>query len=200
MQENRPQSSPLHCMFLLKEKAMDCMFTTRSRPAAKLQRGKERPNDWTREEELHAKPLDAKTRSREERVSLSYLQFIHQTPRSPTRPPSAKSLNTTPTSSATQDIQPATMQSLRSLHAPRAFARAFSTTTPRALARMQLIGRLADQPELAPTSTGREISRFAIGVSTGPKDVDGNRSTSWFNIGSFVEGPQRDLLLSLPKG
>ena len=92
------------------------------------------------------------------------------------------------------------MQSLRTLHAPRAFSRAFSTTTPRALARMQLIGRLADQPELAPTSTGREISRFAIGVSTGPKDVDGNRSTSWFNIGSFIEGPQRDLLLSLPKG
>ena len=179
---------------------MDCMFTTRSRPAMKLQRGKERHNDWTRGEELHAKPIDAKTSSREERVSLSYLQFIHQTPRSPTRPPSAKPLYPTPTTSATQDIQTATMQSLRSLHAPRAFARAFSTTTPRALARMQLIGRLADQPELAPTSTGREISRFAIGVSTGPKDVDGNRSTSWFNIGSFVEGPQRDLLLSLPKG
>jgi hypothetical protein len=65
---------------------------------------------------------------------------------------------------------------------------------------MQLIGRLADQPELVPTSTGREISRFALGVSTGKQDEEGNRPVSWFNIGSFVEGPQREYLLSLPKG
>ena len=92
------------------------------------------------------------------------------------------------------------MQSLRSFPRALSATRAFSTTTPRSLARMQLIGRLADQPELVPTSTGREISRFALGVSTGPKDETGNRPTSWFNIGSFVEGPQRELLLSLPKG
>ncbi|KAK5167361.1 ssDNA-binding protein, mitochondrial [Saxophila tyrrhenica] len=94
------------------------------------------------------------------------------------------------------------MQALRSL--PRAAAlsaRAFSTTTPRALAKMQIIGRLADQPECLPSSTGREVSKFALGVNTGPRDEHGNRATSWFNVASFMEdGPQRDLLLSLPKG
>ncbi|KAF1346443.1 ssDNA binding protein [Delphinella strobiligena] len=78
--------------------------------------------------------------------------------------------------------------------------RAFSTTRANALARMQLIGRLADQPELTPTSTGREMVRYAIGVSTGAKDEQGNRATSWFRVASFSEGPGRDLLLSLPKG
>jgi len=80
-------------------------------------------------------------------------------------------------------------------------ARAFSTTTPNALARMQLIGRLADTPEATPTSTGREMIRYALGVSAGPKDENtGQRGTSWFRVASFVEGPQKDLLTSLPKG
>jgi len=65
---------------------------------------------------------------------------------------------------------------------------------------MQLIGRLADTPELTPTSTGRELIKYSLGVSGGPRDEQGNRATSWFRIASFVEGPQRDLLLSLPKG
>lgn len=78
--------------------------------------------------------------------------------------------------------------------------RAFSTTAPRPLAKMQLIGRLADTPEMTPTSTGREIVKYALGVSTGARDAEGRRATSWFNVASFVEGPQRDLLLSLPKG
>lgn len=91
------------------------------------------------------------------------------------------------------------MQSLR-FQLPRAATRAFSTTTPRSLARMQLIGRLADQPELYPTSTGKEIVRYALGVSQGPRDETGNRPVSWFRVASFAEGPQRELLLSLPKG
>lgn len=91
------------------------------------------------------------------------------------------------------------MQSLRT-HLPRFTARSFSTTSARPLAKMQIIGRLADQPELTPTSTGREISRFALGVSSGPKDENGNRGVSWFRVASFIEGPQRDFLLSLPKG
>ncbi|KAF2720536.1 nucleic acid-binding protein [Polychaeton citri CBS 116435] len=78
--------------------------------------------------------------------------------------------------------------------------RAFSTTTPRALAKMTVVGRLADTPELQATSTGRDIIRYAIGVSTGPKDENGNRQTSWFRLASFAEGGQRDYLLSLPKG
>ncbi|KAK4539798.1 hypothetical protein LTR36_010332 [Oleoguttula mirabilis] len=94
------------------------------------------------------------------------------------------------------------MQSFRSLPraAASASARAFSTTVPRPLAKMELIGRLADTPELMPTSTGREIIRYAIGVSGGPKDENGNRAVSWFRIASFSEGPQRELLLSLSKG
>lgn len=79
-------------------------------------------------------------------------------------------------------------------------SRAFSTTRPSQLARMQLIGRLADQPESISTSTGRDMVRYALGVSTGAKDESGNRSTSWFRIASFAEGPGKDLLLSLPKG
>lgn len=84
--------------------------------------------------------------------------------------------------------------------APSVAQRTFSTTRANQLAKMQLIGRLADQPELQPTSTGREISKFALGVSSGPRDENGNRGVSWFRVATFVEGPQRDLLLSLPKG
>lgn len=83
---------------------------------------------------------------------------------------------------------------------PGASARAFSTTTPRALAKMQLIGRLADTPSVNPTSTGRDVIKYAIGVSTGSKDENGNRGVSWFRVASFSEGAQKDLLLSLPKG
>lgn len=83
---------------------------------------------------------------------------------------------------------------------PRAGARAFSTTTPRSLAKMQLIGRLADTPAVNPTSTGRDVIRYAVGVSTGSRDENGNRGVSWFKVASFSEGPQKDLLLSLPKG
>ncbi|GAB7362367.1 hypothetical protein MBLNU230_g2692t2 [Neophaeotheca triangularis] len=77
---------------------------------------------------------------------------------------------------------------------------AFSTTRANALAKMQIIGRLADTPEATPTSTGRELVRYALGVSTGPRDEQGNRATSWFKVASFQEGPQREVLLSLPKG
>ncbi|TKA70238.1 hypothetical protein B0A55_06878 [Friedmanniomyces simplex] len=93
------------------------------------------------------------------------------------------------------------MHSLRQLsRAAGPSLRAFSTTPPRPLSKMQLIGRLADTPELTPTSTGRDVIRYALGVSSGPRGEDGNRAVSWFRVASFVEGPQRELLLSLPKG
>lgn len=124
------------------------------------------------------------------------------TPRPKKRPPSRKALQRTPTTSATQDLNTDKMQSLRTLRSLPRFtsARAFSTTSPRNLAKMQLIGRLADAPEMTPTASGREITRFALGVSTGPKDENGNRGVSWFNVASFIEGPQRDFLLGLQKG
>ncbi|EME42865.1 hypothetical protein DOTSEDRAFT_72339 [Dothistroma septosporum NZE10] len=90
------------------------------------------------------------------------------------------------------------MQSLR-FQMPRA-ARAFSTTPARPLARMQLIGRLAETPEVFATSNGKEIVRYALGVPQGPRDAEGNRAVSWFRVASFQEGPQRELLCSLPKG
>ncbi|KAF4121249.1 single-stranded DNA-binding protein [Geosmithia morbida] len=76
-------------------------------------------------------------------------------------------------------------------------ARSFSTTSPRSIAKISIIGHLADTPELHQTSTGREVVRYAVASNSGPKD---NRQTSWFRVGSFVEGPRRDFMLSLPKG
>lgn len=99
----------------------------------------------------------------------------------------------------TQTTAPATnMFSIR--RTLPASVRAFSTTTPRPLARMQIIGRLADQPELTPTSTGREITKFAVGVSSGPRDEQGNRAVSWYRVASFAEGPGREVLLGMEKG
>ena len=95
------------------------------------------------------------------------------------------------------------MQSLRQsvASAPRFVAgRSFSTTPSRSLARMHLIGRLAATPEETPTATGRNIIKYTLGVSQGPKDESGNRGVSWFRVATFVDGPQKDVLLSLPKG
>lgn len=75
--------------------------------------------------------------------------------------------------------------------------RAFSSTPRPFLARMQLIGRLAAEPELTSTATGKELVKYAVGVSTGPRDA---RETSWFRVASFDEGARRDLLLGLQKG
>lgn len=76
-------------------------------------------------------------------------------------------------------------------------ARSFTTTTPRSIARINIIGNLADTPEVYQTSTGRELVRYAVASNSGPKD---NRQTSWFRVATFVEGPRRDFLLGLPKG
>ncbi|KAK1835226.1 putative ssdna binding protein [Podospora conica] len=82
--------------------------------------------------------------------------------------------------------------------AVRTTARAFSSTTPRPLARITIIGNLAGPPELKATSTGNEIMRYSVASNSGPAD---NRQTSWFNVTSFEsEGPRRDYLMSLPKG
>ena len=85
----------------------------------------------------------------------------------------------------------------RAAVAPQAARRAFTTSSPRSIARISIIGNLADTPELQPTSTGREILKYAVASNTGPKE---NRQTSWFRVTSFAEGPRRDFLLSLPKG
>lgn len=81
--------------------------------------------------------------------------------------------------------------------AARPAVRSFSSTSARGVARVQIIGNLADTPEVRATSTGREMIKYAVASNSGPRS---DRVTSWFNITSFVEGKARDFLLTLPKG
>ncbi|KAJ9295509.1 hypothetical protein DTO271G3_5965 [Paecilomyces variotii] len=77
-------------------------------------------------------------------------------------------------------------------------ARSFSSSPARSVARLIITGRLGAEPELQATSTGQDVVKYVVGTSYGPRE---NRQTSWFRVSSFQqEGPQRDHLLSLPKG
>ncbi|KAL8683700.1 MAG: hypothetical protein Q9186_000334 [Xanthomendoza sp. 1 TL-2023] len=76
--------------------------------------------------------------------------------------------------------------------------RTFTSTPTRPLAKISVLGRLAADPELVPTSSGQDLIRYAIGTQSGPKD---NRQTSWWKVAAFAnEGPQKDILLRLGKG
>ncbi|KAF2841615.1 nucleic acid-binding protein [Patellaria atrata CBS 101060] len=75
--------------------------------------------------------------------------------------------------------------------------RTFSTTPRASFAKMQIIGRLAAEPETQTTKNGREYVRYAVGTDDGPRV---NRQTSWYKVTCFDEGPRRDFLLNLPKG
>jgi hypothetical protein len=89
---------------------------------------------------------------------------------------------------------------LRSLCRPAAAgaSRCFSSTSRASYAKMQVIGRLAAQPEIVNTSTGRDMVRYSIASNYGPKD---NQQTSWWRVVSFQpQGAGRDYILSLPKG
>ncbi|KAJ4303163.1 ssDNA-binding protein, mitochondrial [Kalmusia sp. IMI 367209] len=84
--------------------------------------------------------------------------------------------------------------------APARFAtatRAFSTTPRASLARMSIVGRLGVAPEEVTVSNERTLVRYVIGSSFGKGE---NQKTSWFRVASFVEGKQKDFLMSLPKG
>ena len=125
--------------------------------------------------------------------------FLHE-------PPTLKPAHTPQTSSSqlpephtTPLIKMSSFLARRAAAAPSAF-RAFSTSAPRGLARITLVGNLGDSPELVPTSTGHELIKYSIASSSGPKD---NRHTSWFRVSKFLrEGDEkkRDFLLSIPKG
>ncbi|KAM3500798.1 hypothetical protein MY10362_006094 [Beauveria mimosiformis] len=87
---------------------------------------------------------------------------------------------------------------LRRAAAPAASAaRAFSTSSPRSVARITIVGNLADTPEVVTTNSGREIIKYAVASNSGPRE---NRQTSWFRVTSFAEGPRKDYLMTLPKG
>lgn len=81
--------------------------------------------------------------------------------------------------------------------AARPAVRSFSSTSARGIARVQIIGNLADTPEVRATSTGREMIKYAVASNSGPRT---DRVTSWFNVSCFAEGKMRDFLLTLPKG
>jgi hypothetical protein len=79
-----------------------------------------------------------------------------------------------------------------------ACARAFSSTPRSQVARMTVIGRLGISPEETETTSGsRTLVRYIIGTNHGKGE---NQKTSWFRVASFVEGPQKDYLLNVPKG
>ncbi|KAI9714922.1 MAG: hypothetical protein M1820_000211 [Bogoriella megaspora] len=91
--------------------------------------------------------------------------------------------------------------SLPSLRLSPSTYRTFATSSPfrnSSFAKMTLIGRLAAEPEIVPTSTGRELIRYAIGTTSGAKE---NQKTNWFKVTSFDENPgRREYLLGLSKG
>ncbi|KAM0804735.1 hypothetical protein BDR22DRAFT_885406 [Usnea florida] len=89
-------------------------------------------------------------------------------------------------------IRPPALRALTPLH------HRFSTTPASHLARMTIVGRLADNPEIVPTSTGRDVVKYVLGTSSGKGE---NKQTSWWHVSSFIpEGGMRDLLVSLGKG
>ncbi|KAF1813287.1 nucleic acid-binding protein, partial [Eremomyces bilateralis CBS 781.70] len=75
--------------------------------------------------------------------------------------------------------------------------RPFSTTPRASFARMMLVGRLGQAPELVETATGRGVIRYAVASESGTRE---NRKTSWFRVASFAEGGARDFRLGLKKG
>lgn len=86
----------------------------------------------------------------------------------------------------------------RAIARPSTAARTFSSTASRPVARITIVGNLADTPELRASSTGREYLRYSVASNTGSGE---NRKTSWFNVSSFEkEGPRRDFLQGLQKG
>ncbi|KAF2992925.1 hypothetical protein E8E13_000742 [Curvularia kusanoi] len=80
--------------------------------------------------------------------------------------------------------------------APR-FTRAFSASPASQLARMTVVGRLGVAPEEVTISGDRTLVRYVIGSSFGKGE---EKKTSWFRVASFVQGAQKDFLMSVPKG
>ncbi|KAH6850252.1 glucose inhibited division protein A-domain-containing protein [Chaetomium sp. MPI-CAGE-AT-0009] len=85
----------------------------------------------------------------------------------------------------------------RAVARPATAARTFSSTASRPVARITIVGNLADTPELRASSTGRDYLRYSVASNSGHGE---HRKTSWFNVSYFGEGPQRDFFQTLPKG
>ncbi|PYI00797.1 nucleic acid-binding protein [Aspergillus sclerotiicarbonarius CBS 121057] len=76
-------------------------------------------------------------------------------------------------------------------------ARSFSSSSSRSVARLIITGRLAAQPELQATSSGREVVKYTVASHHGPSS---KRQTSWFKVSAFVEGNQREFISGLQQG
>ncbi|KAL8685334.1 MAG: hypothetical protein Q9218_007830 [Villophora microphyllina] len=78
-------------------------------------------------------------------------------------------------------------------------ARTFTTTPQNHLAKISIVGRLAGEPELLPTSSGQDMIKYALGTKYGPRD---NQQTSWWKVTAFPrEGTSvKDRLLACGKG
>ncbi|KAL2074697.1 hypothetical protein VTL71DRAFT_8476 [Oculimacula yallundae] len=87
----------------------------------------------------------------------------------------------------------------RALRTAAPLSRTFTSSAARSsFAKMTIIGRLAATPELQATSTGKEILKYTVATSSGPRD---NLKTNWFRVTSFLPaGAQRDFISSLEKG
>ena len=77
------------------------------------------------------------------------------------------------------------------------FARSFSSTRPSQIARMTVVGRLGVAPEEVTVSGDRTLVRYVVGTNYGKGE---DKKTSWFRVASFVQGAQKDFLMSVPKG
>lgn len=78
--------------------------------------------------------------------------------------------------------------------------RTFSTSSSRSrsFARINILGRLADRPEVVPTSTGTDLIRYSLATLSVKQQ---ERQTNWWKVSAFLkEGHQKDFLLGLGKG
>ncbi|KAL4806123.1 hypothetical protein BDV18DRAFT_138740 [Aspergillus unguis] len=89
-----------------------------------------------------------------------------------------------------------TSSSLRSL-LRAAPARSFSSSSARAMTRMNITGRLGADPELVNTQTGKQFVRYVVAAESGGANT---RNVSWWKVAAFVPDSQRDFLMGLQKG
>lgn len=86
---------------------------------------------------------------------------------------------------------------VRRTAASPSLARAFSSTRPSQLARMTIVGRLGADAESLESANGRAYNRYVVGTDSGPRE---NRTTSWYRVTSFAEGPVKEKVSGLKKG
>ena len=80
------------------------------------------------------------------------------------------------------------------------FTRTFSTSSfrSRSFARINILGRLADRPEIVPTSTATNVVRYVLATEY---VIRHEKHTSWWKVTAFLkEGQQKEFILGLGKG